>query len=561
MNETANDERVTPEGHSYSAPKSNTETSANLGPKTAETIETEPSKEGTTHQTTSQTAGNIRLQRIAGWALGLAILAFVVVNYAHINELRSTEINRTIVAPKNEPRLSGATNFPENTSKSGNQAGSPIDSIVESARKIEEAGTHERAGYYWRNAVEHASDKELLPVLYEYAEAVFKAKMTDETRYAEATMLERLAELALVRVSPNQIDEALALRDKCVAFHSSMITEMHPDDVETDDGEPESEPIAKTIADTTDKLLVELEQRVANYSGPANDRSTTEEECLILQLSGVAESSMTQLWFLDRDGLDVDDKKRIDAFPKRLADLIDQFNEKHATPLLVEIQSLAEAMPPKLQSQAPHQRNVEFYTNKVAEATAIIRHLRGTNAQTVVQKSIASVMEKVTDEKRKQMNEYQKFVANCCKMAFDSWNPVMGTGAGGYGRVPRNSGYKSELDFVGSYVRQFSRSVPLSKLVSQQNRLEIYKNDNLISQSLLRSTGGAAYYDVANHHKAFIVTAIYGFYRIDQSLLTPETSRLFNDVFGKFYNEMDATLKAWSVRWMVEEKKVRLEDF
>ncbi len=137
----------------------------------------------------------------------------------------------------------------------------------------------------------------------------------------------------------------------------------------------------------------------------------------------------------------------------------------------------------------------------------------------------------------------------------------MNTGFAGYGRVPKNKGYKNESDFIKRYVRSFAKNVPLDMLRTQQDFRLIYNKDNWISEALQRSSGGQSYFDVANHHKAFIITAIYGFYRIDQSLLTPETSRLFNDVFGKYYDKMDAARKTWSVRWMVEEPKIRLEDF
>lgn len=440
---------------------------------------------------------------------------------------------------------------------------SPSASAVEKARKLEKAGKHEQAGYYWRNAVEHASDEELFPVLQEYAEAFFKVKMEDtEARYAEAATLERLAELALVRVPTEKMDAAFALRDKCAKFRSDLFAETDPE-IEPDaeiEPEAEPEPIVKTVAASAKKMLDELEREVADYSGPSKDRSATEEECLILQLSGVAESTISQLWFLDRTGLDEAETKRLDAFPKRLADLVDRFNEKHDAPLVAEIRALASAKPNKSYSYAPHQRNIEFYTNQVALATATVRHLRGTNAQTTVQKSIASIMEKVTDEKRQQMNEYQQFVANCCKLAYDAW-AEMNTGFAGYGRVPKNKGYKNESDFIKRYVRSFAKNVPLDMLRTQQDFRLIYNKDNWISEALQRSSGGQSYFDVANHHKAFIITAIYGFYRIDQSLLTPETSRLFNDVFGKYYDKMDAARKTWSVRWMVEEPKIRLEDF
>lgn len=441
---------------------------------------------------------------------------------------------------------------------------SPSASAVETARKLAKAGKHEQAGYYWRNAVEHASDEELLSVLQEYADAFFKAKTEDsEARYAEAATLERLAELALVRIPPEEMDKAFELRAKCAKFRSDLFAETEPEVDPEAENEPEAEPepIAKTVADSAKKLLDELEREITNYSGPSKDRTATEEECLILQLSGVAESTISQLWFLDRSGLDETETKRMDAFPKRLADLVDRFNEKHDAPIVTEIRDLASAKPNKSYSYAPHQRNVDFYTNQVALATAAVRHLRGTDAQTIVQKSIASIMEKVTDEKRQQMNEYQKFVANCCKRSFDCYDPLLGATSLEYGRVPKKAGYKDEDDFIDRKIRSFSQSVSLDDLRSQTDWRKIFANDTLVSQSLMTKSGGQAFFDVANHHKSFIILAINGMFRIDQSLLSPETSRMLNDVFDKFRKEMKPADQVKFVRWMVEEPKIRLEDF
>ncbi len=438
---------------------------------------------------------------------------------------------------------------------------------VEKARELEKAGDHEKAGYYWRNAVEHASDGELLSVLGEYAEAFFKAKTEDtDVRYAESATLERLAELALVRVPSEKMDAAFELRDKCAKFRSDFFaaTAALPEDVPSEDDEPESAPgtVVRSVADSVAKLLAELETEVAGYEpGSGSDGSASETECRILQLSGVAESAMSQLWFLDRSGLDAAETKRISAFPKRLADAIEKFDEKHDAPLLADIQRLAGSNPPKTDSDAPHQRNVEFYTNQYAEATAEARKLRGTKAQTKAQEPMSGILKKVADEKRQQMNEYQKFVANSCKRSFDCYDPLLGATSLEYGRVPKKAGYKDEDDFIDRKIRSFSQSVSLGDLRSQTDWRKILANDTLVSQSLMTKSGGQAFFDVANHHKSFIILAINGMFRIDQSLLTPETSRMLNDVFNKFNQKMKPADQVKSVRWMVEEPKIRLEDF
>lgn len=434
------------------------------------------------------------------------------------------------------------------------------DAIAE-AQRLESAGDHAMAGYYWRNALEHAGDAEMLSVLGKYAEALSKAKADDEALYTEATTLERLSELALVRVSPKEMGDAIKLRDSCVAFRTELGTRLSADLAEddTDNDQPERHP-ALIVADQIEALLKELQDCINKYQPGDRTGSPKELECKILQLSGVVETSMSQLWFIDRSDLNASDKVKIDGFPKRLNDEITRFNIAHDQPLNKLIADYATGRPPKRHSRHPHQDSIDYYTNNFALATKLARELRGSKAQVEAQELLAGLMKKVSDEKRQQMNEYQTFVANCCKLAYDAWDE-MNTGWAGYGRVPKNKGYKNEGDFINRYVRDFAEKVPLEALRSQTDFRLVYNKDNWIPDALQRSSGGPSYWDVKNEHKAFIITAIYGFYRIDQSLLTPETARLFNDVFGKYYEKMDAARKAWSVRWMVEEPKIRLEDF
>lgn len=507
----------------------------------------------------ARTSGN-RKRAMAGFVIAIGV--FVLGCILGLRKERTTSIDVSELTDRiavvqssvdslkrslGEPRRSSSTDEPDR-----------CGSAIAKARELEKSGDHVRAGYYWRNAVEHASDNDLLDVLKEYAEAVFKAA-PGEDRIAEAAILERLAELALVRVEPGKMDDAFALRDKCAQFRTSLFAESAAnEDVEdiTDEG-------PSAAIEAVGKLLDELDREVVSYAEllvAGKTAEVAEKECLILQLSGVAESAMSQLWFLDRSNLEKAETDRINGFPKRLVDAIDRFNASHDAPILQVIQTIATANPPKAMSSAPHQRNVEFYTGQVARVTAEVRRIRGTDAQTEVQQSVAAIMEKVANEKRQQMNEYQKFVANCCKLAFDSWD-VMNTGPSGFGRLPKNKGFKNESEFIKKYVRDFARSISLAELTNEDDYDSIYKADVLISQALQRSSGGPNYWDVKNEHKAFIVTAIYGFYRIDQSLLTPETSRLFNDTFGKYYDKMDEARKVLSVRWMVEEPKIRLEDF
>lgn len=435
------------------------------------------------------------------------------------------------------------------------------NAAVELARKANADGDYALAALYWQNAIEHAPPTDLLAILKEYSEAVFKSAEGDFSQYSDAVSLERMAAVAAVKVPPNDIPAAKELHTRCEVFRDSLLAIAEADTEES--SEPELPPAnpADEMAKAVEAILQEMREAINAYA-PGDGKKPTDAEYKILQLSGVAESAMSQLWLLDRSGISEEMRGRIDSFPAKLNAAITDFNAKHDASIHVSIVRMAATPTPKQRGVAAvHQSNINFYTNQIARIADEAKALRGISAQDAAQKAIAALQNKIVGERRQQMNEYQNFVANCCKLAFDSWDDVMNTGPSGFGRVKKDNGFKDESDFIKQHVRKFARNVTLRQLRTQEDRRLIYAGDDLISEALQRKSGGPNYWDVKNEHKAFIVTAIYGLYRIDQSLLTPETSRLFNDVFGKYYEKMDSTRKVWSVRWMVEEPKVKLEDF
>ena len=175
-------------------------------------------------------------------------------------------------------------------------------------------------------------------------------------------------------------------------------------------------------------------------------------------------------------------------------------------------------------------------------------------------------MQKATNEKREQMNQYQLFVAHCCGLAFEEMPNIFSEALKDDGTVSRlwaHNGflYESADDYINFRVADYSKSV------TSRDILNLLMVENLpwdIKLSLgkeIPKDVGKNRIQINNKKKAFIALAIFGFYRIDQSLLTPETSRLFNDVFQKYYEKLDDTDKVKSVRWMVEMPKFKLEDF
>lgn len=438
---------------------------------------------------------------------------------------------------------------------------------VEKARELEKAGDHEKAGYYWRNAVEHASDGELLSVLGEYAEAFFKAKTEDsEARYAEAATLERLAELALVRVPPEKMDKAFELRDKCGEFRENCFDELVKaieEETPTND-EPEAppEPVAKQVADEVEVILNNLAGEIDSYTpnpNPEPGKAPSESECRILQLSGVAETAMSQLWFLDRSGVEGSVTNQINAFPKRLADLIDDFNRKHDAPIVAAINNDSNDNAP---DSISHQSKFVFYTNRYETASNLFRDLRGTNDQEIARKSLERIMQKATNEKREQMNRYQLFVAHCCDLAYEGMASIMSGRLSKDGEILNSWGYNDADDFIEKKANAFSKELTPNKLLNSANFEAVYYTDYEIRNAMDKSKEfGEGRINIPDKKKAFIALAVFGFYRIDQSLLTPETSRIFNDVFQKYYEKLGDDDKVKSFRWMVEMPKFKLEDF
>ena len=436
-----------------------------------------------------------------------------------------------------------------------------IQAALEAARKADSEGDHAMAALYWQNALEHSDASNLLQTLKEYSESVFKFAEGDFSRYDDAVVLERLAAVAIVKVSADDIPAAKELHTRCAKFRDSLLA------IENEDVEVPDETVSTAVnpvdemVNAVESIIKEMQETIDTYV-PGSGEKPADAEYKILQLSGVAENTMSQIWLLDRSGLSEELRKTIDSFPARLNTTISNYNTKHDYPILASIRQAGTTRPPRNSDVvAACQYNIDFFTKQIAQIAEKAKTLRGTPAQEEAQKIIAMLQTRVVDERRQQMNQYQQFVANCCKLAFDSWDDVMNTGSAGYGRLPKNKGFKDENDFILRYVRPFASQVPMQALQWREDRRSIYAADNLIAEALQRKSGGPNYWDVKNEQKAFIVTAIYGLYRIDQSLLTPETSRLFNDVWGKYYDKMDSTRKVWSVRWMVEEPKIRLEDF
>ena len=474
---------------------------------------------------------------------------------------------------------------------------------ADEAMKCAKSGDAAMASAYWHNALEHASDGQLLPMLGKYAHFVLESAKGGWDASAEVGMLERMTGLAVVRVPAEAVANAVELRDAAEAFAQAYFGDMEVADETT--GEEGAEQageavIAAAAIESVGALLEDLGRSVEDYK-PAANGEATEAEYKILQLVGVAESSMSQLWLLDRNTLAAEDSASLDGFPKRLADIIGVFNEAHDKPIVDEINGLAAATAPQNEVSAKHQAQISFYTNQSARVTELSERLRSENSRLEASKAQAAIMSKVADEKRRQYNAYQQFVAGCCQAAWMRWDDVdTGKGELKRGLTYNGRALTNVTTFIHTFVRDVSREMVPSEvdgkggalgkeLVGDALGTKWFKEyaeitgllmlagmnpslglsaassalltHKIVSEKDKKENRGTM--SVSKSEKAFITLALCGFYRIDQSLLAPETSRIFNEVYQKYHGRMEEDEQNKAILWMVEELpyKFRLEEF
>jgi hypothetical protein len=527
----------------------------------------------------------------------------------------SGETAKTIGEKWNSPRLASvftpvdlgeaATRLKNAIGNTGTEQSMPPAWPAAAGKAMECAknGDAALAAAYWHNALEHASNEQLLAMLGQYAHFILESAKAGWDVSAEVGMLERMTELAVVRVPADAVSTAVELRDAGVAFAQAYFGRMAEEDEtggEEIDGQIEEAAIITEAIESVERLLEELRRTVVGYNPSANE-AAIEAEYKILQLVGITESSMSQLWLLNRDALTAGQRASLDGFPKRLADVIGTFNETHDNPIVEEIKGLAAAIPPESTVSAKHQANISFYTNQSARVAELAERLRGENSRLDASKAQAAILSKVTDEKRLQFNAYQQFVANCCQLAWNGWEAV----DTGKGELKRGLAYNGQALtnvalFVDSVVRDVSREMVPGKVdekggVSGNGLLDdaletkwFKKFAEITGLSILTSINPSLGLSVASSalfthiiltekdkkenrgtmsvsksEKAFITLALCGFFRIDQSLLAPETSRIFNEVFQKYHGRMEEAEQNKAILWMVGELpyKFRLEEF
>ncbi len=494
-----------------------------------------------------------------------------------------------------------ASQLQDTIDSTGQGQGIPSDWPVAAGKATDcaKSGDFAMAAAYWHNALEHASDGQLLPMLGKYAHFVQESAKGGWDASAEVGMLERMAGLAVARVPADAVPAAVELRNASEAFAQAYFGGMAAAD-ETDseevDGQTEEAAIAAEAIESVETLLKELGRTVEGYKPAANGESA-EAEYKILQLVGVAESAMSQLWLLERGSLPQQRKAALDSFPKQLADIIGAFNAAHDKPIVDEINGLATATPPASKVSAKHQANISFYTNQSARVAGLAERLRDENSRLEASKAQAALLSKVADEKRLQYNAYQQFVAGCCQAAWKSWDDVdTGKGELKRGLTYNGRALTNVTTFINSFVRDVSREmVPsevdgkggasgkelvgnalgtkwfkdfyektgLSLLATLDPGLGIsaFLTRKLILEKEKKENRGTM--PVNKSEKAFITLALCGFFRIDQSLLAPETSRIFNEVFQEYHGRMEEAEQNKAILWMVEELpyKFRLEEF
>lgn len=436
---------------------------------------------------------------------------------------------------------------------------------IEAREFARKTGDVELAHLYWLNAIEHSSGSLRMDVLKEYVAWCIAMAKTNLDYLEYVSELESVLDMLAFHVSPHDINMVLKLNDLCASVHPKEDS-ISKDSIQEDPVQRAFEEKLLTITNMlsiTEKMLLELDETVAKYT-PSDDGKPSIDESKLLSLNEVIENSIAQLWMIDRSDLGTELIHRIDRLPNKLSQTIGIYTEKHDRPIIGRITKLCDdvqnyRLPRDV--KAPHQNRLIFTQKAYEKVVRLCESMKDAVSRSNIEGKVGELARVIQGEKKAQYNEYQKFVAHCCKLALDCFDQ-MNTGAAGYGKLPKNSPYADEHDYVQKRVKSVSEEQDaFERLNHASGYQDVYLNDGQLADFIGRKSGGPSYYDVHNEVKAFTITAIFGLYRIDQSVLAPETSRLYNDVFEKYYSKMNSTYKTESVLWMINAPKFGLELF
>ena len=188
------------------------------------------------------------------------------------------------------------------------------------------------------------------------------------------------------------------------------------------------------------------------------------------------------------------------------------------------------------------------------------------------QKSMQAMQDLIVLAKRGQIDQYQKLAIASCSTAFKLFDEHV-SGPARPGRKVRGTDcgtfwVPSIQDMLNNNIMSNIESRPdIEDALS--NRILSKKSNGLLSTMTFGWVGGAVTDQVleqrdlelvGSSEKAWLICRVCGMQAIDQSLLTPEVSRAFNDVLNKLSAQMNSSDQVKNYKEMSEAKKFKLED-
>jgi hypothetical protein len=418
----------------------------------------------------------------------------------------------------------------------------PAAEAVVLAKAAQAAGNLPLAKIYYLSAVNHAPSQ--FPVLQDYAALILQ---DPATTVEDVARLKSVLQVSLYQIPPASIAGALALLTAAIGKEDALIAAQTPKPVPVDwqkrfDEIVQTSKLADSWSDSKalasrwerlneiieslreeqpdSALLKQVEaeteqtQQVAEAAKlcQALDvimkalESSSEQPEKAVSLLQTAEGTLGQLWGIEPSRLPPALLAKISQYPNAIQDRVEQVAEVKARPFLAKVEaersSAKEYVANKMWTVSsgtggPNQKVVEYCNGCFVRASASAERISSTEGLTKAREAINEIRELVVEAKRKQFDAYQHWGVVLCKATFAKYDDA----------------------WFAADITSFSNT----------------KGRNFFAES--------------------------GFATVDQSLLTPETGRLFNDVLSKLTAKMNGDGQFQTQKEIAETAKKKLEDF
>lgn len=414
----------------------------------------------------------------------------------------------------------------------------PAGEAVALAMAAEKAGDTNLAKIYYISAINHAPSE--FSMLNDYAELVFRDSAAAPEDFGR---LKSVLQISLYQIPPANITNALSLLNETVRREEQLLAAQTPKPMpvnwqERFDQLTNSNTLENSWADLkqisrrwdglneileslheeqpdsdlTKQVAHELEltQRVLAAARFANAldtmmaalNSSSEQPEKAVSLLQTAEATLGQVWGIDSTGWPAALKTKVDQYPKEIQSRVEIVAEVKSRPAVEKLlQALADVKNYKIgTAENKYQQALLHFDGCISNATEAAQNISSAAGRNKAEAAIKEIHDIALDAKRKQFDAYQKWAVGVCKKAFDEYQ---------------------DTNFTLSPTRLPTWASTLAK--------------NIFDKSSLA--------------------------QIDQSLLSSETSRLFNDVLGKLTALMNGQGQFDAEKKIAEATKMTLEDF